>query len=254
MRPAFILCLVAVCCAPSITIAQILGSESLAIDFTKPEDAKKKATWSDPGRLTITDKGLGWDGAENALREGWIQTQPLAVGLSWRPAQSVNVNVVISPAPKVITLPNGHQSTPGAGVMFVRHSPDGKHWASWQLLNDVSDNKAAVRSFSGRVAIPHRDRAEYERLYEKYHKLDVPWKSDEEALAAWIVKQQPNFFRDHRPFIGYVQFLFEESFWGGRRITRFEARASYGVNGMHSPPRDKGADKDRHIPWRFRAP
>ena len=254
MRPVFILCLVALGCTPTISSAQILGSVNLAIDFTKPDDATKKATWSDPAKLTITDKGLGWDGEENALREGWIQTQPLAVGLSWRPAQSVSISVVISPAPKVITLPNGQQSMPGAGAVFVRHSPDGKHWASWQLLNNAVDNKPAVRSFSGRVAIPRRDRAEYERLYEKYHQLDVPWKSDEEALARWIVKQQPDFFRDHRPFIGYVQFLFEESFWGGRRITRFEARASYGLNGMHVEPRDKGTDRDRDMPWRFQAP
>ena len=254
MRHAFILCLAVLACTPKIAPAGILGMESLTIDFTKPDDAKKKATWAGSGKLTITNKGLGWDGEENALREGWIQTQPLAVGLSWRAAQSVNVNVVIKPAPKLITLPNGQSSTPGPGVVFVRHSPDAKHWSSWQLLNDVPDKKAEVRGFSGRVAIPHRDRPEYELLAEKYHKLDVPWKSDEEALVNWIVKQQPDFFRDHRPFIGYVQFLFEESFWGGRRITHFEARASFGLSGLHAEPRDKDAYTNRDIPWRFPAP
>jgi hypothetical protein len=246
------LILVILCVTPGICSAQILGSESLTIDFTKPEDAKKKATWGDRAKLAITDKGLGWDGEQNALREGWIQTQALAVGLSWRAAQSVSVNVVIRPAPRVIKLPNGQQSTPGPGFVFVRHSPDRKHWSSWQFLKDVSDKKD--RSFSGRVRIPSRDREEYGRLGEEYHKLDVPWKSDEEAFAVWVVKRQPDFFREHKPFIGYVQFLFEESFWGGRRITHFEASASFALNGMASIPRDKDADKDRDMPWRFRAP
>lgn len=254
MKPAIILSLFVLGSVPTNCFGQILVMNTFTINFTKPDDAKKKATWSDPAKLTITDQGLGWDAAENALREGWIQTTPLAVGYSWRPTQSVSVRVEISPPPKTITLPNGQQSTPGPGSVFVRHSPDGSHWSSWQLLNHADDKKGTVRGFSGRVAIPHRDRAEYERLAEEYRTLDVPWKSDEEALATWIVKQRPDFFRDHQPFIGYVQLLFEESFWGGRRIARFEAQTSFIVNGGSFIPRDKDAKKDRNGPWRFRTP
>ena len=43
--------------------ASIIGREQLNIDFTDPNDARSKATWSDPNRITITEKGLGWDGA-----------------------------------------------------------------------------------------------------------------------------------------------------------------------------------------------
>jgi hypothetical protein len=89
---------------------------------------------------------------------------------------------------------------------------------------------------------------------EEYRKLDVPWVDDEEALVGWILKRHPDFFRDHQPFVGYVQFLYEDSFWGGQRVTRLEARASFALGGDNREPKDKAALKGRDVPWRFRAP
>jgi len=98
--------------------ASILGSEELKINFTDKDDAKRKATWSEPDYINITQNGLGWDGEQNASRDSWIETVPLAVGLSWRPTQSANITVEIEPEVKSITLPNGQTYTPSIGSML----------------------------------------------------------------------------------------------------------------------------------------
>lgn len=256
MRLIYAACLGLLLGLPAASPAIIHERKQLAIDFTDPKDAAAKATWSDPDRIGVTDAGLGWDGKTNSLRDGWIETKPLAVGLSWRPAQSVSVRVTLTPAPQEFTLPNGQKSTPFAGSLYVRHSPDGKHWSNWQALTweRPEDDSASGRRFTGQVAVPHRARTEYERLWEEYRTQDVPWVDDEEALARWIVECEPHFFRDHKPFIGYVQFLWEGPIYGGQRISGFEADVSFGLSGLTSLPKDPAAQPDYGVPWRFRAP
>jgi hypothetical protein len=233
--------------------AGILGFHELKIDFTKADDARKKATWSEKEKLDITERGLGWDGEVNALRSGWVQTEPLAIGLSWRPAQSANVNLKIAPDAKPFKLPNGQVSRPALGPAFVRHSPDGKHWSSWQAMDQAHKNAGDYCGYSAHVAIPRKQRTEYDRLYAEYQSLDVPWTCDEEAMANWIVKRHPDFFHQHQPFVGYVQVLFEGDFWGGQRVSRLEVSAAWGVGGVAGIPKDKNAEKDRDGPWRFKA-
>jgi hypothetical protein len=235
--------------------AVILGMEEIKINFTDKDDAKRKATWSEPDKINITKNGLGWDGEQNASRDSWIETIPLAVGLSWRPAQSANITVEIEPEVKSITLPNGRTYTPSIGGMFVRYSPDGKHWSSWQAMNYPRLQGLVVtkRKYTAFVNIPQREREKYISCMKKYWKLDVPWVSDEEALVKWILRQDPKFFSKHIPFVGYLQFLYENSLPGGQRITKFHATAGFGLGGMHQSPKDKNVYKKRgNIPWRFK--
>ncbi|MBI1902806.1 MAG: hypothetical protein HYS13_17040 [Planctomycetia bacterium] len=241
---------------PIPATAGILGQQSLNVDLTNAKEAKTKVTWSEPERIAITEKGLGWDGETNALRDGWIQTEPLAIGVSWRPAQGSNVRVRVFPLPAEITLPNGQKYTPSAGSMFVRYSPDAKHWSDWQALKHEDDDvrkKHNAVVFTGVVQVPRRQREEYERQMGAWMKLDTPWSSDEEALVKWIVAAQPDFFQEHKPFVGYVQFLYECGFHGGQRLTKLEAEAGWGVGGVHSIPKDEAVYKDRDVPWRFKA-
>jgi len=236
--------------------ASILGMEELKINFTDRNDAKGKASWSEPNKINITKNGLGWDGEHNASRDSWVQTIPLSVGLSWRPAQSVNATVEIEPEIKSITLPNGQTYTPYIGNMFVRYSPDGKHWSSWQAMDYPKPQRQPVtkRKFTAFVNIPQREREQYISYMKKYWKLDVPWISDEEALVKWILGQDPEFFSKYISFVGYLQFLYEISLPAGQRITKFHAIAGFGLSGLHQPPKDKNVYKERdNIPWRFKA-
>jgi hypothetical protein len=236
--------------------ASILGAEELNIDFTSQADAKEKAEWLQNDKINITKEGLGWDGEESASYDFWIQTIPLAVGLSWRPAQSVNVSVELKPEVRPITLANGQEFSPYIGNMFVRYSPDGKHWSQWQGMEYPTPavKVSSERKFTTFLNIPQREREVYISYMEKYRKLDVPWVSDEEALVKWILKQDPEFFSNSLPFIGYLQFLYETSLNGGRRITKLHAIASFGLSGLHQAPKDKSLYKERdNIPWRFQS-
>ncbi|NOY41516.1 MAG: hypothetical protein GXP26_06735 [Planctomycetes bacterium] len=233
------------------------GSDTLVINFTNQEDATAKAKWSPHDRLDITKDGLGWDGENSSSFDSWIETKPMPVGFSWRPLTQTGVQVVIDPAPSSFKLPNGQTSTPYPGQVYVRHSPDSKHWSSWQALrhDSAQDRNVGKRTFSGIVAIPHRERLNYQKRLTAYTKrTDVAWASDEEALAFLIVKEQPEFFRDNKSFIGYLQFLFEGSSRGSQRIREFRATAGWGMSGRHMPARDPATEKDRYVPWRFVAP
>jgi hypothetical protein len=101
--------------------------------------------------------------------------------------------------------------------------------------------------------VPRRERQPYTDLCREYSRLDVPWASDEEAVVRWILDREPDYFSHRLPFIGYVQFLYEVSLQGGERIAQLKLELGYGTGGMHQPPKEPGADADRHGPWRFKA-
>jgi hypothetical protein len=245
--------------ATATSRASILESKQITIDFTNSTDATTKATWSEPDRITVSKGGLGWHGDGAASRDGWIQTKSLPLGLSWRPTYVISARVAIQPSPAEITLNNGQKTTPDAGDVYVRYSPDRRHWSSWQALQrsapqSVEEKKTPGRYYSGTIRVPYRERSEYSRLVSDYSRLDVPWQSDEEAAVQWILGRDPDFFSKHIPFIGYAEILFETGFRGGQRIQSLRAEISYGMGGMHSIPRDEAVYKNRFSsPWRFEA-
>ncbi|HUW57823.1 MAG TPA: hypothetical protein VMZ92_14375 [Planctomycetota bacterium] len=231
------------------------AARRFVLDFTKPETVKKQAVWSPVDRLDMTDAGLGWDGAANASYDAWIQTtEPIGIGWSWRPVQNARVSAEIIPAGE-FTFTGEHGVAFPSGTLYVRHSPDTKHWSGWQVLEFETprDKENPKQRYHGDLRIPYRERGAYGGLVRHYGTMDVPWKSDEEAAVRWIVKNDPKFFEKHTPFIGYLQFLLEISLRGSRRIQRITFDVSYGAGGRHSPPRDPEADKDRQGPWRFKA-
>jgi hypothetical protein len=237
--------------------ASIAELKQINIDFTSPRDAETKATWSEPDQIMVSRDGLGWDGDAAVLRDGWIQTKPLALGFSWRPAFGMSVRVAIQPPPHEFALNNGQKTTPYAGDVYVRYSPDLKHWSSWQSLQraepqSIEEKKKPGRHYSGTVSVPYRERTEYGKLIADYSRLDVPWKSDEEAAVKWILDRDPEFFSKRIPFIGYVEFLFEAGFYGGQRIQSFKAEIGYGIGGEALLPRDDAVSKNRDVPWRYK--
>lgn len=233
--------------------------KQLSIDFTNSTDAAAKATWSDSDKITVSKDGLGRDDGEMSSRDGWIQTKSIPLGWSWRPAQSTGVRVAILPQPRDITQSNGHKLSPDSGDVYVRYSPDRLHWSTWQALQraeprSADEKKTLGRYYSASISVPHRERSEYSKLLAEYSRMDVPWGSDEEAAVQWILGRDPDFFTKQIPFIGYVEFLYETSFYSGQRIQSFKAEIITCVGGVSAVPRDPSAEKDRHTsPWRFEA-
>ena len=251
--------------------AEIPGTNQLSLDFTKPNSIPPGVKWMD--RLNVTEKGLGWDGDANSMVDGWIISQELAIGLSWRPATGASLRLVVQ-TPVHSERLSDHEvvATTNPGTAFVRYSSDGSNWSDWQDMSrresddfpPFIDRRAAStqpatqpdpfpRIFSGEIEVPRIEYADYDALHWQYLRLDVPWQSDEEATARWIVAKDPTFFQTHRPFVGYVQFVFEAEFVGGQRITHLDAEAHWGLGGRFQPPKDGSSfDARDAIPWRFR--
>jgi hypothetical protein len=232
--------------APSLALATIESATSFRIDLTQAKEAAAKAKWSEPDRIAVTSDGLGWGaGKEEGSRDFWLQTTaPMAIGLSWRPPIYASLRATVH-----------HPGT--VGQLYARYGADGKHWTTWQLLDEVAPAKkdTADHEFSGVLRVPYREMAHYQELRMKYaRREDVPWSSDEEALVQELVRGEPKFFDESAPFIGYIQFLYEAQLHSGQRITGLEANASWSLGGMHQRPKDENTSKDRDVPWRFKAP
>lgn len=242
-------------------IASIIGQNTLDLDFVNDTAIATKVRWDNQQpsnqKLTLNKDGLSYDGEKNTMVNVKIETlQPFAIGISWRPTSFATIEVEILPPRQRYATPGNSRYLPPPGNLFVRYSPDTKHWSSWQLIESVStDNKdSAPWKFRGQIGIPQKDYQPYLDLLYEYQRLDVPWKSDEEAAVKWILKRDPRFFAKQIPFMGYLQFLFETSLYGGQNIKSIKINATYGVSGLHIPPTDEKVRKDReNIPWRFRA-
>ncbi len=213
--------------------AVIFGFNEIVVSFTNPAVVITNAVLSEPDKFLVSTNGLGWgNGQTNEYRDFWIQSVPVAIGTSWRPARSAYVTIEIDSQP----------SDPSS--FYVRYSPDKKHWSSWQALD----------KHHGLIEVPQSASGDYDQLFSEYSKMDVPWRNDEEAAVKWILKSQPNFFETNQPFAGYVQFRMEGSMRGDERIKRIKMQLSWGVSGLQIFPKDPDADKNRDGAWRFEAP
>lgn len=234
--------------------ASIIDIRELKIDLTNT-NALSRCEWSPADKYSITSGGLGWDGAPdgNELGYGSILTKPFSLAYFWRPTTSVSIKVEMRPGPRMRTEPDAHYWE-DAGQMFARYSPDLVHWSSWQALQRAS---LSNRIFTGQIAIPSRERAAYEKLRVEYETRNSSQGSNEEKVVRWITKNNPGFFANHLPFVGYVQLLFEGEFVAGNRFKQLDASFSFSVGGLHTEPSDS---KEREqfqkdmmtVPWRFK--
>src|SRR5208283_3309320 len=228
----------------------------LVVSFTNSASAVTNVTWSEPDKISVSTNGLGWDGQTNESRDFWIQSIPVAIGTSWRPAQGATVLIEVAPQIKPETILVGQSNilyVPYGGSAFVRYSPDKKHWSSWQSLEEQRD-PGTNRVFHGKIEVPHIEHERYFKLLTEYSALDVDWKSDEEAAEKWILKHEPDFFEKQLPFVGYVQFRMEGSLSGGQRIERIRMQLGWAVSGLHNAPKNPNDERKRDGVWRFEAP
>jgi hypothetical protein len=235
--------------------ASMMRHTQFILDLTKPNEFVEKAAWQSPSKnVRLTEKGLTLNAAPEASADVWIQTtEPIAVGWSWRPVQSVYIRAQADPPGKFAFYKS--QVTFPSGALYARYSPDALHWSDWQYLKmeKPKDQNEPKQMYSGSLRVPRRQRQRYQELLMTYLKMDVPWVSDEEAAVKWILENDPNFFEKPAPFIGYVQFLYEISLKGGHPIKTLTFDMSYGTSGMHAPLKDQDLFRSRHGRWRFKA-
>ncbi len=244
-RPGLAILAILLFAGPSSAV--IFSVTRYGVDFTKPDQAKAKATWSDPDTFQVTPQGLG--SSNHGSRSLWLQTtEPMGLGVSWRPTMAADLRVTVK--------------GPGEnGQLYARYSADAKHWTTWQPLEAEpmppgvgGTAKGPAQTFKGMLRVPYREHEKYGELLSAYSgRPDVPWVSDEEAAVKDILKTDPKFFERQTPFVGYVQFFYEADLPAGHRIQGLAVDAIWSVGGLHAIPKDPAVYKDRDGPWRFRA-
>ena len=240
--------LVVVACGcgwPGIAWGVIDSNTNYTLDLTQSKEAGAKATWSDAKYYTHTAKGLGWGTAKDSKssRNFWLQTEPVAIGLSWRPTSIASISVSVD-------------HTGAAGLLYARYSADGKNWTTWQYLegSPPGPRDGAKSSFRGTLRVPYRESAAYDQLRLEYaRRNDVAWGNDEEGLVKSIVAREPKYFEKSTPFIGYVQFLYETSLHGGDSIKGVQANLEWSVSGLTTLGKTRQPRHNHTTPWRFKA-
>lgn len=239
--------------------AAIMVNDEFTIDMADSNSVSEHGlVWMPHDKVKQTGQGLIFEyPSPNASVDFYLLTKAYPIGLSWRPTYSANLGVELTPLGKEIKH-NKMTLHPSFYTVYVRYSPDMKNWSSWHALQDKHKdwqqrNEAGKYQYNTRLQIPRKERKEYNDYYTQYMKMDVPWQSDEEAAVKWILSQDPEFFNKHIPFIGYIQFLCETSIRANQPLTEMKLSISWGVGGLHSPPKDKSIDQNRNIPWRFKA-
>ncbi|HSI61537.1 MAG TPA: hypothetical protein VLE43_00425, partial [Candidatus Saccharimonadia bacterium] len=113
-------------------VASIGSFDTTLIDFTNPKEAAGKASWSDD--LEAIAEGLKRKAPETLRDDSTITTEPVSLGVSWRPAAGARLRVVIEGIPTPQKRDDGAVVVPLSGTLFVRFGPDCSHWSGWQAL------------------------------------------------------------------------------------------------------------------------
>ena len=232
------------CLSTAVAQAAIIKSQHQVIDFTQLEQAAKLAKWSDPKTLGCNKDGFGWNGDGRSYRDGWIETEPLAIGTVWRPTQRAGIQIKLQTNYPAVVGKGNSKSLDGLDI-YVRYSADRSHWSDWQPTEMKEDPRLpGTLLYTARVGVPRRSQQTYKAKFDEWSRRDdIAWASDEDAFCSWLVKQEPDFFAKERPFVGYVQFLIESSFKGGQRLSCFEADVIWTMSGFHHPSQRSNCEK-----------
>ena len=282
MRPIFALAAACFAWIPFPASATLLDLAGERIYFTSDESARGKATWGAlfDHSLDISAEGLGCRSATgNASVESWIQTEPIALGFHGQPWWDASVSVEI----------NGYVDDAGwscVSRVFVRHSPDRKHWTSWQPLEKKRQAQLEAEArehserwekkpfplwrevakdphaegyakkivFTGSLEIPRSARARFEALLAEFAATNPPRPKFHEDAVRWILARQPDYLSDaNPPFIGYVQFRFETYLGDERRLRSASISFLTMIDDLAGHLQD-GHDYSGYDRWRFVAP
>lgn len=241
--------------------ATIMGGDDFSIDFTDANCvAEHVLMWKPAEKVKQTDRGLIFDDSRsNVSVDLELLTQSYAVGLSWRPTSGVSLKLAISDSSSKKTSDDKTRYGPNYAV-YVRYSPDLKHWSAWQIMQSAvskTDSDESIYQCELYLNVPEKVRQRYQEYNQRYWQLDVPWTSDEEAMVQWLLEQEPDFFEKEIPFIGYIQFLCESNMRAGQTLAKADISVSWGVGGRHSFSKDEAVYKERMNsmrPWCYRAP
>jgi hypothetical protein len=178
--------------------AQFGSSYSTPIEFARNR-LPEGINWS--SSLNLTDTGLVTQTVNQAgaFWTFWIQSQPIAAGMSWRPPTSSDIHVDVA----VPELDGGYLRA------YFRYSSDRLHWSSWYDLRETPGTIATARAYQAWVSLPEAAYEKYSELKMEWWETNPVWSSDEHEFCVWLATHHSEYFATEVPFIGYVQVRLE---------------------------------------------
>jgi hypothetical protein len=209
------------------TQAQYNSTNSVKIEFSSAENLSE-ITWA--SYASVTEKGLFIAKLpSDQSAEMWVMTQPIPVGLSFRPGTSVGVNLAVEAAPNSFSFLQA----------YFRYSCDRVHWSTWYGFSVTKPDNAY--RYEGWLSLPNIAQREYSSLAREWWKTSPAWSSDEHELCVWIAKHKPEFFATEFPFIGYLQVRLEGE-TQGMRLHSITINTNNSVSGLTSVKKGKVRD------------
>ncbi len=200
---------------PAITAqAQFFSENTVNIQFA-PAKVPEEVTWSQS--VSVKADGLYSEKLpSNMTTEVWVQSQPIAAGMSWRPPTSTTIRLEVDAGAEDFTYLHA----------YVRYSCDRVHWSTWYNLQSQK-----THVYESYLSIPRVAQQQYYAKRQEWWKTNPAWSSDEHELSLWIISQDPDFFSRELPFIGYVQVRIEGE-TRGLQLKSLSIKASSGVSGV----------------------
>jgi hypothetical protein len=202
------------------TQAEIQYDQRVEIPFA-PAKVPDGVTWSPS--LSLKEGGLFSEKVpSNVSTDVWVQSQPISAGMSWRPPTFANIKLIVDA--ENFTYLN----------TYFRYSCDRVHWSTWYNLRPVKTELNGAAVYESDLSIPRMAYEPYQAKMYEWWKTNPVWASDEHELCVWITSQDPEFFSQHFPFIGYVQVRLEgES--RGLQLKSLSVRINAAISGLASP-------------------
>lgn len=199
------------------------------ISFPMDPDCKITATWgADESALDISEDGLGCDKCtEMSSVSAWVMTSPIPLGSNGQPWDNADISISV------------FKTSPTADIakdkVFIRHSPDLKHWTTWQVIGQQPEKpKPDVfpPPYTVALAIPKSIRTNYRLLCDEFAGSNPTQPFQHANAVRWILSRNPNYFSEGIPFIGYLQVLVETRLSNQRRIRGIHVSANSVIDDM----------------------
>jgi hypothetical protein len=227
-----------------------IGSTGLTVDFTQPDEARDLARWSLPDRIRCSTQGLGWEGRRDTSYDAEVHvTKALPVGHSWWAATNAGLRVTLTWS--------DWEERHVPGNLYVRHSPDARHWSEWRQLARPRPGRSPEHVYQLEMNTPRPKVETWAYIMRPRYAATNPPERErtDEGLAAWVEAAHPGYLAREKPFFGYLQFLLTCDMRGGCHLQRMEILVRYVTPGPYGPPSVPGVDpRELHQErWGFRA-
>jgi len=102
-----------------------------------------------------------------------------------------------------------------------------------------SSTNTQLRRWTATLEIPNRETTAFGEARANYEKTTDAKFDDDAALTSWLLQRSPHFFETNKPYIKFVQMLYEFSLPNGQRVKSLQVTASSSVSGWRRMPTDR---------------